>query len=119
MAVAVREFVATGDSCQRNKASNQKPAGLLRPLPVPSDTWQSVGMDLVTDLPVTPEGFDSIVVFIDRLSKMVRLAPCHKATTAEQFAELFFNNVFRSHGLPGVLVHDRAPFRSCCRSHLP
>jgi len=66
-------------------------------------------MDMVTDLPVTKEGYDSIVVFIDRLSKMVRLAPCKKATTAEQFADLFFTTVFKSHGLPVELVHDRAP----------
>lgn len=109
MAAAVRHYVATCDSCQRNKPSNHKPIGLLRPLPVPSDTWQSVGMDMVTDLPLTPDGYDSIIVFVDRLSKMVRLAPCLKSTTAEQFAELFYSNVFRSHGLPEELVHDRAP----------
>lgn len=109
MAAAVRQYVSTCDSCQRNKGSNQKPGGLLRPLPIPADTWQSVGMDLVTDLPLTAEGHDSIVVFIDRLSKMVRIAPCTKDTTAEQFAELFYTQVFRSHGLPDELVHDRAP----------
>lgn len=109
MATAVKQYVGSCDSCQRNKSSNLKPGGLLRSLPVPEDTWQSVGMDMVTDLPVTTDkGYDSIVVFIDRLSKMVRLAPCHKSTNAEQFAELFFNNVFRSHGLPEQLVHDRA-----------
>jgi hypothetical protein len=109
MAAAVKNFVSSCDSCQRNKGTNLKPGGLLRSLPIPADTWQSVGMDLVTDLPVTTDGFDSIVVFIDRLSKMVRLAPCHKSTSAEQFAEIFFSNVFRSHGLPEQLVHDRAP----------
>jgi hypothetical protein len=52
-----------------------RPAGLLQPLPVPTDTWMSVGMDLVTDLPVTTDGYDAIVVFVDRLSKMVHLCP--------------------------------------------
>jgi len=109
MSTAVRQYVGTCDLCQRNKTSNLKPGGLLRPLPIPTDTWQSVGMDLITDLPLTPEGHDSIVVFIDRLSKMVRLAPCSVTTTAEQFADLFFSTVFKSHGLPEVLIHDRAP----------
>jgi hypothetical protein len=110
MSTAVRQYVGTCDLCQRNKTSNQQPGGLLRPLPVPTDTWQSVGMDLIiTDLPLTPEGHDSIVVFIDRLSKMVHLDPCSVTTTADQFADLFFSTVFKSHGLPEVLVRDRAP----------
>ena len=30
----VRQFVSTCDFCQRNKTSNQKPAGLLQPLTI-------------------------------------------------------------------------------------
>jgi hypothetical protein len=97
MAAAVRRYVAACSSCQRVIASNMKPAGLLQPLPVPADTWVSVGMDLVTDLPVTESNHDSIAVFADKLSKMVHLAPCRKDITAEQFAD----------GLPDELVSDR------------
>jgi hypothetical protein len=107
MAAAVRHYVSTCGSCQRNKASNLRPAGLLQPLPVPADTWMSVGMDLVTDLPVTSDGYDSIIVFVDRLSKMVHLAPCRKTTTAEQFADIFLDTVVKHHGLPDQLVSDR------------
>jgi hypothetical protein len=67
----------------------------------------SVGMDLVTDLPVTSDGYDSIIVFVDRLSKMVHLAPCRKTTTAEQFADIFLDAVVKHHGLPDQLVSDR------------
>jgi hypothetical protein len=107
MASAVRRFILQCDSCQRNKGSNQRPGGLLMPLPVPTDTWQSVGMDMVTDLPVTEEGFDSITVFVDRLSKMVRLAPCRKNMDATEYAQLFVQHVFRSHGVPRQFVSDR------------
>jgi hypothetical protein len=107
MAAAVRRYVQRCDSCQRNKGTNQRPGGLLRPLPVPTDTWRSVGMDMVTDLPVTPEGYDSITVFVDRLSKMVRLAPCKKHMDAPDLATLFCEHVFRSHGVPSQFVSDR------------
>jgi len=83
MAATVKRFVnelLLATLVNEVKVTNQKSGGLLRSLPIPADTWQSVGMDPVTDLPVTTDGFDSIVVFIDRLSKMVRLAPCHKST---------------------------------------
>jgi hypothetical protein len=107
MDAAVRRYIQHCDSCQRNKVTNQRPGGLLMPLPVPTDTWQSVGMDMVTDLPVTEEGYDSITVFVDRLSKMVRLAPCKKNIDAPELAQLFMQHVFRSHGVPSQFVSDR------------
>lgn len=107
MARDVRRYVQHCDSCQRNKSSCMRPGGLLRPLPVPVDTWQSVGMDMVTDLPVTDQGNDSITVFVDRLSKMVRLAPCRKNMDAPELAGLFLAHVFRSHGVPSQFVTDR------------
>jgi hypothetical protein len=40
---------------------------------------------------------------------MVRLAPCRDDTTAEQFADIFIQHVFKSHGLPSQIVSDRDP----------
>jgi hypothetical protein len=42
----VTQYVKACDLCQRNKATNQKPSGLLQPLPVPTHPWQHVTMDL-------------------------------------------------------------------------
>ena len=72
----VSHFVATCDFCQRNKSINEKPAGLLQPLPIPEFCWQSVSMDFITELPKTKAGHTAILVFVDRLSKMVHFAPC-------------------------------------------
>lgn len=105
----VKSFVASCDSCQRNKSSNRKPPGLLKPLSIPHDTWQSVSLDLITSLPQTTSGATAIVVFVDRLSKMVHLAPCTDEVNAEQLADLFLQNIFKLHGLPRELVSDRDP----------
>jgi hypothetical protein len=59
-----------------------KPAGKLQPMPVPEGKWESVGMDFITGLPCTKEGYDSIMVVIDRLSKMVHLIPTTTSVTA-------------------------------------
>jgi Reverse transcriptase (RNA-dependent DNA polymerase)/RNase H-like domain found in reverse transcriptase/Integrase zinc binding domain/Chromo (CHRromatin Organisation MOdifier) domain/Retroviral aspartyl protease len=109
MAADVAEFVRTCPSCQRNKVSTRAPAGLLQPLPIPGEPWQSVSMDLVTDLPMSEAGHDSIVVFVDRLTKMVHLAPCKKADGAKQIAKLFIDHVFQYHGMPQHMVTDRDP----------
>jgi hypothetical protein len=92
---------------QRNKSSNQKPAGMLRPLPIPGDTWESVSMDLIVSLPRTAADYTAIVVFDDRLSKMVHLAPSTDDVTAEQLADLFVAQVVAHHGVPRSIVTDR------------
>ena len=59
----VAQFVSSCDLCQRTKASNQSPAGLLQPLEIPKRRWHSVSCDLITHLPLTRDGHTAIVVF--------------------------------------------------------
>ncbi len=40
---------------------------------------------------------------------MVHFAPCTKEITAEGYAQLFINTVFRHHGMPKVIISDRDP----------
>jgi hypothetical protein len=67
-------------------------------------------MDFITQLPKTegPVQYDAIVVFVDRLSKMVRIAPTTSDVTSEGTAQLLFEHVFRHHGVPTSLITDRA-----------
>ncbi|KAJ9526430.1 hypothetical protein QJQ45_009903 [Haematococcus lacustris] len=103
----VRDYVGTCDACQRDKSSNSKPGGLLRPLTVPGYRWEHVSMDLVTKLPAGTHGYDAICVIVDRLSKMVHFVPCKESMNAMTFARLFVNNVFKLHGLPAEVLTDR------------
>ena len=64
-------------------------------------------MDLVTDLPVTSEGNDSIFVVVDRLSKMVHLEAIRKTISAQGLAAVYASRVFRHHGVPQSIVSDR------------
>jgi hypothetical protein len=103
----VRNYVKSCDSCQRIKASQQVPAGLLQPLPIPKQPWDQVSMDFITQLPPTKAGWDAIVVFVDTFSKMIHLVPTKTTATAPETALLFFNNVVKLHGLPKSIVSDR------------
>ena len=105
----VREYVRTCELCQRNKPSNRAPPGLLQPLSVPAGKWQSVSIDFIVALPKTPGGFDAVAVFVDRLTKMVHLAPCTSNVTAADTARLFLQHVVRLHGVPDETVTDRGP----------
>jgi RNase H-like domain found in reverse transcriptase/Reverse transcriptase (RNA-dependent DNA polymerase)/Integrase zinc binding domain/Chromo (CHRromatin Organisation MOdifier) domain/Retroviral aspartyl protease len=109
MAKDVRKFVETCATCQRNKPRNHLPYGELQPLPIPERRWESISMDLITQLPMTTAGHDAIVVFVDRLSKMAHFVPTITKSTAPELAKLFFDSVFRYHGLPMTVVSDRDP----------
>ena len=103
----VEYFVRTCDICQKCKPSNQKPAGKLQPLQIPGRRWESVSVDFITHLPETPRGHTSIVVFVCRLTKMVHFVPTRDDTGAAVVAQLFFENVWRHHGLCRDIVSDR------------
>jgi hypothetical protein len=103
----VSQYVSYCPQCQRNKASTTKPRGLLQPLPIPKRVWGSVTLDLITQLPPTTSGYDAILVFVDRLSKMTHFAATHSSIDAEGVAALYVQNIFRHHGLSDELISDR------------
>ena len=103
----VKQFVLTCHSCQRAKSSNAKRAGFLVPLDIPNRRWSSISVDLITQLPETVNGNTCIVVFVDRLSKMVHFAAAPTHTGALECAKLFRHNVVRLHGLPRDIVSDK------------
>jgi len=103
----VRNYVKSCDSCQRIKASQQVPAGLLQPLPIPRQPWDQVSMDFITQLPQTKAGWDAIVVFVDTFSKMVHLVPTKTSASAPETARLFFDHIVKLHGLPKSIISDR------------
>jgi len=69
----VAKHVALCDVCQRVKAKHQRPAGLLQPLKVPEWKWEEISMDFIVRLHRTRDGYDSISVIVDRLTKVAIL----------------------------------------------
>jgi transposase InsO family protein len=65
-------------------------------------------MDFITDLP-TIRIKNSILVVVDRLTKMAHFTPCSKSITAEETAQLILDGIVRLHGLPEEIVSDRGP----------
>jgi hypothetical protein len=110
MSADVHHYTSTCPTCQKAKTGSSKPIGLLHPLQTPSQKWEQVSLNLITQLPPTKgTNYDAIVLFVDRLTKRIHVAPTYTSVTAEGMAQLFFDHVFRHHGLPRVLVSDRDP----------
>ena len=61
------------------------------------------------DFPKDREGYDQIMVVIDRLSKQAISIPCHKDINAQGMAELFVQWIYRFGHTPETIVSDRGP----------
>jgi transposase InsO family protein len=104
----LQEYVKSCDTCAWSKAPRHCLCGLLQPLPIPSRPWGSIAMDFITDLPIVRTK-NSILVVVDRLTKMAHFTPCSKSITAEETAQLIMDGIVRLHGLPEEIVSDRGP----------
>lgn len=103
----VGDYVRSCVSCGQNKARNRTAADLLRPLPIPSRRWETISMDFVGPLPMTPSGHDFLLVIVDKFSKMTHLIACTQSITAVTVAQLVYDHVIRLHGFPDSIVSDR------------
>ena len=76
---------------------------------MPDEVFDECSMDVITNLPVTANGYDSIVTFVDQLSKYVYFVACKHDISAEQLANIFLATVVARHGMPRRLISDRDP----------
>ncbi|KAJ3701343.1 hypothetical protein LUZ61_005048 [Rhynchospora tenuis] len=94
--------------CQMTKPEHVPSPGLLQPLPIPSEAWNSIGMDFITGLPKS-EGKEVLLVVVDRLTKYSHFLPLSHPYTAASVAQVFLDNVYKLHGLPVSIISDRDP----------
>jgi len=78
------------------------------PNSIPEKSWTHISADFITKLPLG-QGYDSILVVVDWLTKMVHFIPTIEKTSAEGLARLFRDNVWKLHGLPESIILDRGP----------
>jgi hypothetical protein len=104
----VNKYVKGCRKCQQTKVFPAKPQGELHPNEIPHKPFQIISVDFLTDLPAS-QGYDSIMIVVDRFSKRVYTAPCNKALNSEGTARLFKDVVWRYEGLPETVISDRGP----------
>ena len=102
----VAGYVSRCSLCQRNKHPTQKPAGLMKPLPIVGK-GEMVTIDFVGELPRSRRGMNCIMVIVDKMTKRAYYEPCCTTIKAKGAAELFFRRVVREQGLPLMIISDR------------
>lgn len=102
----VKKYVASCVPCQLRKAPNMRKQGFTQPLPITEEAFDTVGIDLITKLPVSYSGYNTIFVCTDNISKYVIAAPM-KDEKADTILHLFFNRVIAKFGCPRTVISDR------------
>ena len=75
---------------------------------IPEKMWTHISADFIMKLPLA-QGYDSILVVVDRFTKIAHFIPTTEKTSAEGLARLFRDNIWKLHGLPDSIISDRGP----------
>ncbi|GJY72949.1 reverse transcriptase domain-containing protein [Tanacetum coccineum] len=75
MKANIATYVSKCLTCAKVKAEHQRPSGLLVQPKIPEWKWDNITMDFVTKLPKTSQGYDTIWVIVDRLTKSAIFTP--------------------------------------------
>lgn len=102
----VKRYVTTCDICQKAKPKRHAPIGLLRPIPIPTQPFEVVSMDFIPELP-NSNGYDNILVIVDKLTKYGIFIPCNTNINEEETARLFFKHIISKFGIPRQVISDR------------
>jgi len=66
-------------------------------------------MDFIIELSPTQKNFYYIWVIVDRLTQSAHFIPVRTNYRPCDYAELYFNQIERFHGVPRTIVSDKGP----------
>nr|GEX05907.1 reverse transcriptase domain-containing protein [Tanacetum cinerariifolium] len=88
------------------KAEHQKPSGLLLQPAIPEWKWDNITMDFITKLPRSSQGFDTICVIVDRLTKFAHFLPIRENDPLDKLARLYLNMIVARHEIHVSIICD-------------
>ncbi|GKB50252.1 putative reverse transcriptase domain-containing protein [Tanacetum coccineum] len=91
------------------KAEHQRPSGLLVQPEIPQWKWDNIMMDFVMKLPKSSQGYDTIWVIVDRLTKSAIFMPMRETDPMDKLARMYLKEVVTKHGIPVSIICDRDP----------
>ena len=88
----IKKYIGTCDICQKAKPRRHAPVRMLQLIPIPSQPFEVVTTNFIPELPEC-EGYDNVLVIVDKLTKYTLFIPITTAITERETAELFFQHV--------------------------
>ncbi|GJV87977.1 putative reverse transcriptase domain-containing protein [Tanacetum coccineum] len=107
MKADIATYVSKCLTCARVKAEHQRPSGLLVQPAIPEWKWDNITMDFITKLPKSSQGFGTIWVIVDRLTKSAHFLPIRKNDPLDKLVRLYLNRIVARHGIPVSIICGR------------
>ncbi|GKF08697.1 putative reverse transcriptase domain-containing protein [Tanacetum coccineum] len=107
MKADIATYVSKYLTCAKVKAKHQRPSGLLVQPAILEWKWDNIMMDFITKLPKSSQGFDTIWVIMDRLTKSAHFLPKRGNDPLDKLARLYLNRIVARHGIPVSIISDR------------
>nr|GEZ31377.1 reverse transcriptase domain-containing protein [Tanacetum cinerariifolium] len=86
MKANIATYVSKCLTCARVKVEHQRPSGLLVQPVILEWKWDNITMDFITKLPKSSQGFDTIWVIVDRLTKLAHFLPIRENDPLDKLA---------------------------------
>ncbi|GJT25901.1 reverse transcriptase domain-containing protein [Tanacetum coccineum] len=87
MKADIATYVSKCLTCSKVKAEHQRPSGLLVQPKIPKWKWDNITMDFVTKFPKSSQGYDTIWVIVDRLTKSVIFTPMRETDPMDKLQD--------------------------------
>ncbi|GJV13421.1 putative reverse transcriptase domain-containing protein [Tanacetum coccineum] len=88
MKANIATYVSKCLTCAKVKAKHQRPSGLLVQPDTPQWKWDNITMDFVIKLPKSSQGYDTIWVIVDRLTKSAIFVPMRETNPLDKLARI-------------------------------
>nr|GFA06447.1 putative reverse transcriptase domain, ribonuclease H-like domain, aspartic peptidase domain protein [Tanacetum cinerariifolium] len=89
MKADIATYVSKCLTCAKVKEKHQKPSGLLAQPKMPEWKWDNITMDFVTKLPKSSQGYNTIWVIVDRLTKSAIFTPIRKTDHMDKLTRIY------------------------------
>ncbi|GKA65354.1 putative reverse transcriptase domain-containing protein, partial [Tanacetum coccineum] len=93
MKADIATYVSKCLTCSRVKARHQRPLGLLVQPEIPQWKWDNITVDFVTKLPKSLQGYNTIWVIVDRLTKSAIFVPMRETDSMEKLERISLQKV--------------------------
>ncbi|GJX66338.1 putative reverse transcriptase domain-containing protein [Tanacetum coccineum] len=93
----------------RHRTSEDNRGLLVTKPEIPQWKWDNIMIDFVTKLPKSSQGYDTIWVIVDRLTKSAIFIPMKETDPLEKLARMYLKEVVTRHGILVSIIYDRDP----------